>query len=67
MVLANLIIAGVYYVLAVIITFFSLFGVYVLLRYGQSRAFSLVVTVIYSVLFLIILERSHLLLSNIIK
>ena len=36
----NLLIAGVYFVLVGIMALFSLFGVYILIRYGKSVPFS---------------------------
>jgi hypothetical protein len=56
---ANLLIAGVYYVLAGGLTFFSLFGVYVLIRYGKSSLLSLTVAVFYAFIYLKILTESH--------
>ncbi len=61
----NLIITGIYYILTVLITFFSIFGVYVLLRYGQNRTLSFVISIVYSVFFLILLQQSHSTLQSI--
>ena len=62
---ANLLIAGIYYLLAGLITFFSAFGVYILLRYGENRLFSLVLGLVYSVLFLAVLQNSFQALTTI--
>jgi len=56
---ANLLIAGVYYVLVGLLSFFSIFGVYVLVRYGKSTPFALTIAVIYSFFFLQILSQSY--------
>jgi len=55
----NLLIAGIYYTLTAILTFFSFFGVYILIRYGRSQSFGLTVALVYSFLFLKILAESH--------
>jgi hypothetical protein len=54
----TLLIAGLYYVVAGFFLFFSLFTVYVLLRYGRSRTISLVTATVYSVFFLSVLSLS---------
>lgn len=56
---ANLLIAGIYYVLAGVLTFFSIFGVYILIRYGKSKTTSLAIAVIYSIIYLKILAESY--------
>jgi hypothetical protein len=55
----NLLIAGIYYVLTGGLVFFALFGVYVLLRYGQSRPAALLSAVIFALFFLTILNNSY--------
>lgn len=55
----NLIIAAVYYILAGIMIFFSLFGVYVLNRYGESKMLALFVSALYIVFFMVILTQSY--------
>jgi hypothetical protein len=62
---ANLLIAGVYYILSGLITFFSIFTVYVLLRYGKSRALSMTISLLYSIFFLILLQQSFSTLQSI--
>ncbi len=64
--IANLLIAGVYYAIVAILTFFSIFGVYVLIRYGEKRALSLLVALLYSFFFFSILAQSFISLQNII-
>ncbi len=54
----NLLIAGIYYVVAGIMAFFSIFAVYILIRYGQSKLLSLAIGVIYGFFFLTILAQS---------
>ncbi len=60
----NLIITGIYYILTVMIAFFSIFGVYVLLRYGRSRTVSLSISILYSIVFLALLQLSYSTLHN---
>ena len=59
----NLIITGIYYLSTIVLSFFSIFAVYTLVRYGQSRAFSLIVAACYSAVFLGFLGRSYLTLQ----
>lgn len=54
-----LLISGVYYILVILISFFSLFGVYILVRYGKSPLLGLGVALIYSFIFVEILINSH--------
>jgi len=56
---ANLLIAGIYYVLVAFLTFFSVFGVYILIRYGKSLPFALIVSIVYALFFLTILNQSY--------
>lgn len=63
---ANLLIAGIYYIVVGILTFFSIFGVYVLIRYGEKRVLSLLVVLAYSFFFLSMLAQSYASLQNII-
>jgi hypothetical protein len=56
---ANLLIAGIYYVLAGGLTLFSIFGVYVLVRYGKSSLLSLVIAMLYAFVYLRILTESY--------
>jgi hypothetical protein len=64
---ANLLIASIYYILAGILAFFSIFGVYTLIRYGQSRATALGVSILYSFIFLSILSASYAKLTSILQ
>ena len=61
----NLLIAGIYYILAGIITFFSVFGVYILIRYGKSTPLALTIALLYSFIFLEILNQSYQTLQSI--
>lgn len=63
----NLITVIVYYSLVGIISFFSIFGVYVLIRYGKSTPLALSVAILYSFFFLKILAESYLTLQTIIS
>jgi hypothetical protein len=64
--IANLIISGIYYVLVGGMTFFSAFGVYVLLRYGQNRMLSLLVALMFSFFYLSMLAQSYATLQSIV-
>jgi hypothetical protein len=55
---ANLLIAGIYLVTVGILAFFSLFGVYILNRYGSSTPLALTISIVYSFLFLKIFADS---------
>lgn len=56
---ANLLIAGIYFVAIGILCFFSLFGVYILIRYGKSTPLALTICLVYSFIFLKILAESY--------
>jgi len=56
---SNLLIAGIYLVFVVLLTFFSLFGVYILVRYGKSPIVSVTISIIYALFFLTILSQSY--------
>ena len=64
---ANLLIAGIYYVIVAGLSFFSLFGVYILIRYGKSTPLSLTIAVVYSFFFLKILAESYQSLGTILS
>ena len=63
---ANLLIAGIYYLLAGAMTLFSLFGVYILIRYGKSAITALIVALLYGFIYLEILAQSYSTLKNIL-
>lgn len=63
----NVLIGGVYYTLVIILSFFSIFGVYILIRYGKSTPIALTTSIVYSVFFLKILMTSYLTLQTIIS
>jgi hypothetical protein len=48
-----------YYVLVGILSFFSVFGVYVLIRYGKSIPFTLSIAIVYSFFFIKILAETY--------
>ena len=55
----NMLIAGVYFVLTAIMSLFSIFGVYILIRYGKSTLLAFSVSVFYAFIFLTILGASY--------
>jgi hypothetical protein len=63
----NLLTAGVYYVLVAILIFFSVFSVYILIRYGKSIILSVIGSVLFALLFLAILNNSYNILQSIIS
>jgi hypothetical protein len=64
---ANLLIAALYFIVVVVLIFFALFGVYILNRYGQSRAAALLGTVIFALFFLTVLNNSYHTLSQLLQ
>ena len=54
----NQIVAGLYFVIVGFLTFFSFFGVYILIRYGKSTPLTLGIAIVYSLFFLQILSQS---------
>ncbi len=63
----KILIAAVYYIALGLIGFFSVFGIYILLRYGKSRTFAFVVSLCYALIFLSFLTSSQTLLSQILN
>ena len=63
---ANLLIAGIYYVLAAMMAVLAAFGVYVLIKYGEKRGLGFVVALVFSFFFLTILAQSYSTLQSII-
>ena len=55
----EILISGIYYFLVAVLSLFSIFGVYILIRYGKSVPFALVVCLVYGFLFLTILAQSY--------
>lgn len=55
---ANLLIAGIYFLTVGFLSFFSIFGVYILNRYGSSAPLSLTISIVYGFLFLKIFADS---------
>jgi len=55
----NLLIASIYYVLTGLLAFFSLFAVYILIRYGKSVPLAFALAIVYSFFFLTILLQSY--------
>lgn len=56
---ANLIIAVIYYAFTGVLALFSLFGIYVLMRYGKSTLLALVISLFFCLFFLTILANSY--------
>ena len=63
---ANLLIAGLYYVLVGVLSLFSVFGVYVLVRYGKTFLLSLAIAGVYAFIYLTILAQSYQTLRNLL-
>lgn len=63
----NLIIAVVYYIFAGVLTFFSIFAVYIFIRYGKSILLAFCVSVFYVFIFLIILNNSYQTLQTLLQ
>ena len=55
----NLLIAGLYLVLVGILAFFSVFGIFILMRYGKSTPFALGASLLYGFIFLQIINQSY--------
>ena len=55
----QLTISSVYYILVAILTLFSLFAVYLLIRYGRSIVLSLTLSIVYALFFITILSQSY--------
>ncbi len=53
-----LLIAGLYYIITGIFVFFGVFSVYILLRYGRTRLFSLIFSAAFVLFFLTTLTIS---------
>lgn len=62
----NLILSTAYYIIVIILTFFSAFGVYILLRYGRTIPLSLAVAIVYILFFMKILAETYQTLHTII-
>lgn len=63
----NLLIASIYYIIVGILSLFSIFGVYVLIRYGKSTLLSFSISVFYAFIFLSILGTSYQTLQSILQ
>lgn len=63
----NLILQALYYILVAIILFLSIFSVYIAIRYGRSRLFTLVLSLVYIFFFLIALNQSHTALQSLLS
>lgn len=54
-----LVLAGIFYVSTAVMGFFSFFGIYVLVKHGQSRSLALLISLLYASLFIASLEQSR--------
>jgi len=63
----NLLISAVFYIVAGVIAFFSLFGVYILIRYGKSIIFAFVLSVVYALFFILLFAQSYATLHTLIS
>lgn len=63
----NLLIAGVYWALTGMLIFFSIFSVYILVRYGKHRILTLLISIIYALIFLKIFSGSYSALKQLIS
>ena len=62
----KLIIQVFYYILVVTTIFLAIFAVYALIRYGRSRMFSLILSLVFVFFFLTALSQSYLTLQSLI-
>lgn len=56
--------AGIFYVSSAVMGFFSFFGIYVLVKHGQSRGLALLVSLLYASVFIASLEQARGLLGS---
>jgi hypothetical protein len=61
----NIILAVFYFAIILGLSFFSIFGIYILVRYAQSRVVALVVAGLYIFFYLTILAKSYSLFTGI--
>lgn len=60
----NILIYSIYTIAVATLTFFSLFGIFILIRNGQNRILSFTISILYIVLYLILLSSSYALLRS---
>ena len=63
--LTHTIVSVIYYIILIPLAVFSAFGIYIYIRYGESRTFTLITSAVYIALFLILISASHSLLRSI--
>ena len=63
----NLLISGAYYLIVAFLTFFAVFGVYILIRYGRSVLFALIVDAVFIMFYLVILSNSYRILQRVLN
>lgn len=63
----NLLITGIYFIVTGLLSLFSVFAVYVLVRYGQSKTLSVIISLFYGFFYLTILSASYANLQQILK
>ncbi len=59
------VVSAIYYVLVIILAIFSAFCLYIFIRYGKTIMLTMIVSLAYIVLFIILLAGSYRLLSAI--
>jgi len=64
---ANLLIAGIYYVIVGIMSFFSIFAVYILMRYGRSTLLAFAFSIFYIFIFVSLLGNSYQALQTLLQ
>ena len=62
-----LIIAGLYYIIAGIFLLFSLFTVYIFIRYGRSKTITLSTSIVYALFFISVLSVSLATLQSVMR
>ena len=60
----SLIIAAVYYILVSILSFFAIFGIYILIRYGKSSILTLIGSLLFAFFYIKILADSYAMLKG---
>jgi hypothetical protein len=60
----NLIVQVVYYLVAVVLAFLGIFGIYVVMRFGQRRSISLAMSIVFAFIFLQLVFQSYLVLQT---
>lgn len=59
-----LIVKAIYYIAVVGLSFFSIFAIYTLMRYGRNKVLGMSVCILYALFFLTILQQSYVALQS---